>query len=108
MTDFEIKIDSLDARSMDMLKTLGYIIEADWDAGMDLAYATDGFSEVKEAIGKVRRSLNDIKETLRLEAESIAIRQGAEPGNFVTFLDIFNNTVATLNIDANRQTKERN
>lgn len=98
MTEVEIKIDSLDAKSRDMFRTLGYVIDADWDVGMALAYAPDGFSEIKDAISNVRRSLNDVKEALRLEAESIAISQGAEPGDLVTFLDIFNNTVATLKI----------
>lgn len=98
MIDFEIDIDSLDAKSRNIVETLGFITHAEWDTARALAKNLEGLSGITDAINEVHGSLNDIREALRLEAKDIAISQGAQSGDIVTFLSIFNETIVTVEI----------
>lgn len=98
MFEIEINADDLDDKPSGIIKALGSIIRAEWEVGLALAYFPEGFSGIEGAINDVHNRLKDIDEALRLEAENIAISKGAEPYNLVTFLTIFNDAIATVEI----------
>ena len=94
----EIEVGLLDEESRDIVKVFGFIKESKWYAARAIANAPDSILKVAMDLDKVHKRLSDIEEYLRPKVENIATNRGAEPYDFVSFTDVFTDTIASLDV----------